>query len=240
MFKNWDQLTRAGRRVTDFAEVEAEVAAAVARVETAAVGAVLKSLDRASERVRFEGKSWVSLGESEKTFYTQAGPTTITRRLYREVGVHNGPTIDPVALRAGVVGDGWLPGTAKAMAHLLQQGTPREAATTAQRVGRLPYSRSSFERTGHRVASLYLERRLEIEDELAELVVVPDDAKSVSVGLVRGSSSCCSAWVAMRSSQTTRIDAQPVVGVRADAGTCETRIYNPRRRRLAMRFWCVC
>ena len=180
-----EKLTRAGRRVTDFAEVEAEVAAAVARVETAAVGAVLKSLDRASERVRFEGKSWVSLGESEKTFYTQAGPTTITRRLYREVGVHNGPTIDPVALRAGVVGDGWLPGTAKAMAHLLQQGTPREAATTAQRVGRLPYSRSSFERTGHRVASLYLERRLEIEDELAELVVVPDDAKSVSVGLDR-------------------------------------------------------
>ena len=112
--------------------------------------------------------------------YTQAGPTTITRRLYREVGVHNGPTIDPVALRAGVVGDGWLPGTAKAMAHLLQQGTPREAAITAQRVGRLPYSRSSFERTGHRVGDLYLQRRLEIEDELAELLVVPNDAKSVS------------------------------------------------------------
>ena len=51
---------------------------------------------------------------------------------------------DPVSLRAGVVGRGWLPRTARVMAHEVQQGTSRDAATTAAEYGRLPYSRSSF------------------------------------------------------------------------------------------------
>jgi hypothetical protein len=42
----------------------------------------------------------------------------------------NGDTLDPVSVRAGVVVDGWLPHTARAMAHLLAQGTSREAEAT--------------------------------------------------------------------------------------------------------------
>lgn len=179
------KLTDPRRRACDFADVEKQVAGKVAEIECAAVGEVLRSLDLGCERVAYDGKLWTTLGLSEKTYFTQAGPTTILRSLYREVGVHNGPTIDVVALRAGVVGDGWLPGTAQAMAHLLQQGTPREAETTSRRVSRLPYSRSSFERVGHAVGELYVERRLEIEDELAEDLKVPREAKSVSVALDR-------------------------------------------------------
>ena len=57
--------------------------------------------------------------------------------------------VDAVSLRAGVVGDGWLPQTARAMSHAVQQGTSREAQATAQEFGRLPYSRASFERVAH-------------------------------------------------------------------------------------------
>lgn len=180
-----ERLTHPRRRVTDFAETEAEVASKVAAIECAAMGEVLRSLDLASDRVRYDGKLWTSLGLVEKTYFTQAGPTTISRTLYREAGVHNGPTIDVVALRAGTVGDGWLPGAAKAMAHLLQQGTAREAETTSLRMARLPYSRSSFERVGHLVGELYVGRRLEIEEELVESLVVPREAESVSIALDR-------------------------------------------------------
>ena len=40
--------------------------------------------------------------------------------------------VDAVSLRAGVVGDGWLPRTARAMSYAVQQGTSREAQATAQ------------------------------------------------------------------------------------------------------------
>jgi hypothetical protein len=68
----------------------------------------------------------------------------VERPLYREV--RNGPTFDVVAMKFGMVADGWLPGAAAQMSLLLAEGTSREAEATAQALGRLPYSRSSFER----------------------------------------------------------------------------------------------
>lgn len=106
------------------------------------------------------------------------------RSLYREDGRRNAETVDAVSLRAGVVGDGWLPGTAKAMAFLLQ-GTSREAEMTGQQVGRLPYSRSSFERVGHEVGALYEVEHAPIEDALIEEHRVPAEARSISTGLDR-------------------------------------------------------
>jgi len=41
------------------------------------------------------------------------------------------------------------------MAHLLAQGTSREAHATSEELPRLPYSRSSFERGGHEVGKEY-------------------------------------------------------------------------------------
>jgi hypothetical protein len=180
-----EKLSHPARRGRDFAGVEAQVGAAVARVECAALGEVLRGLDTTTDEVMFEGARWKSLGLAEKTYFGAAGPILIERKLFRRVGEHNGPTLDVVAARAGVVGDGWLPGAAGAMAHLLQQGTAREAETTGRRIGRLQYSRSSFERVGHDVGELYVERRLEIEEELVEDLVVPADAQSVSVALDR-------------------------------------------------------
>lgn len=180
-----EKLSHPASRKREFARVEAQVAESAARVECAAVGEVLRSLDAATERVACDGATWRSLGTDDKTYFTAAGPVTISRKLFRKEGEHNGPTLDVVGTRAGVVGDGWLPGAATAMAHLLQQGTAREAETTANRLGRLPYSRSSFERVGHAVGELYVQQRLDIEGELVEELVVPDEACSASIALDR-------------------------------------------------------
>jgi hypothetical protein len=64
------------------------------------------------------------------------------------------------------VADGWLPHTARAMAHLLAQGTSREAEATGGKRARLPYSRSSFECVGHEVGTLYRRAQPRIEEAL--------------------------------------------------------------------------
>lgn len=175
---------RPSRRGADVLQLEGVIAEALARVEAAAVGDLLAGLDVDADEVEFEGKTWCSLGVVPTTYLTQSGPTTVDRRLFRERGVHNGPTLDVVGVRAGLVGD-WTPRAAKAMAYLLQQGTGRDAEKTAQELGRMPYSRSSFERVGHEVGRLYLARRTEIDGELAERMVIPDGTKSVSVAVDR-------------------------------------------------------
>jgi hypothetical protein len=52
-------------------------------------------------------------------------------------------------------------------------------------MGRLPYSRASFERVPHELGSLYLEHRADIEDALTAELDIPKEAASISVSLDR-------------------------------------------------------
>ena len=67
-----EKLSHPGRRERDFAGVEAQLGAATARVECAAVGEVLRSLDAGTDWVMFEGAKWKSLGLGDKTYYAAA------------------------------------------------------------------------------------------------------------------------------------------------------------------------
>ncbi len=96
-----------------------------------------------------------------------------------------GRVVDPVSVRAGVVGRGWLPRTARAMAHSVQQGTSREAEASAGETGRMPYGRSSFERVAHLVGALAVADHQDIEDALIDAYEVPEEARSISVSLDR-------------------------------------------------------
>jgi hypothetical protein len=172
-------------RAVDYAPLERDVGALCAGIEGHAHGALLQALDIDVDRVWIDGKEWVKVERCPGTYYTKAGPTSATRSLYRQVGVRNGKTIDPISLRAGVIGDGWLPDTAQVMAFLHQQSTSREAAASAAKLGRAAYSRSSFETVAHLVGAAYEPRRKDIEDALISRYSPPREAKSVSVSLDR-------------------------------------------------------
>jgi len=176
--------TRGGRAV-DYAAIERAVAAGAAAIERASHQAVLQGLDVDQPRVRIEGQVYRRVGRYEAEYYTLAGPVRVTRTLYREQGERTAKTVNAVSLRCGAVADEWLPATAQAMAHQLQQGTAREAEATAQMLGRLPYARASFERIGHEVGRQYTVMRPDLEDDLLEGYTVPADAASVSVALDR-------------------------------------------------------
>lgn len=172
-------------RAIAYAKAELDLAAATAATERAAHGIILRSLDVDAPRVVIEGARYSRVGRYAQTYYTMAGPIELERSLYRRDGDRNGAVVDPVSLRAGVVADGWLPQTARAMAHHVQRGTAREAEATAAEIGRLPYSRSSFDRVAHAVGELYVQRDDSIEAALIEAYEPPPEARSISVGLDR-------------------------------------------------------
>jgi hypothetical protein len=172
-------------RMPSYGDVEKSVADRAAEIERESHRAMLQALDIDEQAVVIEGARYRRVLREDSTYHCMAGDIVVTRSLYRECGTRGGKTVDPVSLRAGVVGDGWLPLTAQAMAYQLQRGTSRDAEESARQVRRLPYSRSSFERVGHLVGERYATSHAEIEDTLIRAFEVSSEAASVSVSVDR-------------------------------------------------------
>ena len=172
-------------RTPNYREVEERVAERTAEIERSSHQAMLQALDIDAPRVVIGDKLYRQVLREDSTYHCMAGDIVVTRSLYRECGTRGGKTVDAVSLRAGVLGDGWLPLTAQAMAYQLQRGTSRDAEESARQVRRLPYSRSSFERVGHLLGERYATSHAEIEDTLIRAFEVPTEASSVSVSVDR-------------------------------------------------------
>jgi hypothetical protein len=180
-----DELAQAGNGAAiDYGALEQRVADALGEVERGLHAQVLARLDIDVPAIRVWGDEYRRIGRFESDYHTLAGTVRVMRTVYRKAG-RNGDTLDPVSVRAGVVADGWLPHTARAMAHLLAQGTSREAEATGRELARLPYSRSSFERVGHEVGTLYRRAQARIEEVLIQEYAVPAEARSVSISIDR-------------------------------------------------------
>src|SRR6266478_4430649 len=177
-----------GGKAVDYAEIEQAMAESAGRTELAGHRAILQSLDIDVAAV-IGGVRYTRVGRCEAPYHTMVGSVSIERSLYRQSGERGGQpggrVVDAVSLRAGVVGDGWLPQTARAMSFAVQQGTSREAEKTAQKFRRLPYSRASFERVTHVVGALAVADQQDIEDALIDALEVPVEAYAVSVSLDR-------------------------------------------------------
>ena len=134
------KLEEQAKAAKEFAPLDIEGTQGVLRETTNSVGKDLQrrwlqSLDTDEAAVVISGKRCVKVGRYETTFRTLEGPVKVTRSLYRERGVRNGPTMDAGSARLGAVADGWTPEAAKAMAFLHTNRHHRE---------RLRRSRSSF------------------------------------------------------------------------------------------------
>jgi hypothetical protein len=180
-----NRVARADGRAVDYGALEKMVSDQGRKLERGAHRAMLQALDVDEAHVKVGGKQHTRVGRFEARYYTDAGAVTVERSLYREVGVRNGKTVDAVSLRAGVVGDGWLPRTAKVMAFLVGQTTTRDAARTAKELGRAEYSRSAFEDVAHLMGSHYVPQSRDIEEQLIAAYEVPKEARSVSASVDR-------------------------------------------------------
>jgi hypothetical protein len=178
-----------GGKAVDYGEIEAAMAESAARTESASHRAILQSLDIDAPAVIIGGVRYTRVGRCEAPYHTMVGSVSVERSLYRQSGERGGQpggrVVDAVSLRAGVVGDGWLPRTARVMAHEVQKGPSREAKASANEFARLPYSRASFERVAHMVGALAVADHQDIEDALIDAVEVPEEAHAISVSLDR-------------------------------------------------------
>ena len=169
----------------NYAAIEQEIAAAFRKLECATHAQLLSALNIDAERLVIGGVLHRRVMNSEGDYHCQAGSLKVERTLYRPLHDEFAKTVDPVTLRSGCVGDGWLPTTATAMAFSLQQNPSRDAAELAKQMGRLPYSRSSFEDVAHLVAKQLTEHQETVYEKLIEEYIVPKEATSVSVSLDR-------------------------------------------------------
>lgn len=178
-----------GGKAVDYGVVERALAESAGRTELAAHQAILKSLDVDVPAVIIGGKRYTRVGRCEASYHTMVGSVSVERSLYRQSGARGGEpegkVVDPITVRAGVVAEGWLPATARAMAHAVQQGTSREAKAISEEMGRLPYSRASFERVAHVVGALAVADHQDIEDALIDAYEIPEEGRSISVSLDR-------------------------------------------------------
>jgi hypothetical protein len=176
---------RARGREAEYESFEGRLVEKLAAVERGSHQATLSALDVDAPQIMINGEAHVRVLRDQTTYMSQAGGVPVMHSLYRRVGERNSPTVDPVALRAGTIDGVWLPGAARDIALLLSQGTSREAEATARELGRLPYSRSSFERVGHAVGEAYVSQHQHVEQLLIEAYPVPRETHSVSAALDR-------------------------------------------------------
>jgi len=169
----------------DYAAFQREMVEKLGVVERRADEAALAALDVDVQQVLIGRVLHTRVVRSTTSFMGLAGPAQVTRSLYRPVGRRNGPVVDPVALRAGAILGEWLPATAREMAFEVQQRTSREAEASGKRLGRLPYSHTSFERVAHAVGEMYVGQHEAIEQALIEAFAVPKEAHNISVSLDR-------------------------------------------------------
>ena len=169
----------------DWEKISRAVEVATSEIEREATRRLLQECDVDADAIRINGKRHSRVGRYEAPYFTKAGEVRVVRSLYREDGKRNAKTVDTVTLKVGAIDDGWLPEAVRAMAFLVQQTTSREAEAAAKKLGRLPYSRSSFERVTHQLGTLHSIERSRVEDVLMENYEVPAGAVSVSAQLDR-------------------------------------------------------
>ncbi len=123
-----------------FRDVEVAVHEHAAAIDRAALAASLKAYEPEAEAVEVDGRSFKRMSKpSCGTYFSLPGKVSVERFLYREVGVHNGPTVVPLELITGIAHGRWMPEAFHAVGHLHQALPSREIKDTADRLHVLPY-----------------------------------------------------------------------------------------------------
>lgn len=146
----------------------------------------LRSAVTVAAEVEVEGTRYVRLNQaSSAPYYGRWGSHEIEEALYRELGAHNGPTIKPLELKAGMVARHMTPDLARVMGELFADRSSREVERTMRATGMVPPARAFIEKRMKQVAGEIADQCETLEEAARAAVPVPKKVASVSCGLDR-------------------------------------------------------
>ena len=156
-------------------------------VERAGMSDLLEAADVDAERIWIGDDEYYRVDSlsGEKSYLGSAGEVPANRTVYRKAGEHNAPLVCPLELRWGMVDGKWTPRCARSIGYLGQQMPYSQAAETAEKLGELPYSASSFERMTTRLGGMCDDQSTAIDKAVLEDLTVPDEAASIVVSVDR-------------------------------------------------------
>lgn len=138
-----------------------------------------------ADEVDVDGKKFRRLEQaSSATYFGRFGAHHVEEALYREVGVHNGPTIKPIELRVGIV-EKMTPDMARIVGRLTADHNSRALDRTLVAVGYVPPSRAFLQDHVTRIGIEVADAAAELEQASRDSEAPPRGVASVSCGLDR-------------------------------------------------------
>jgi len=138
------------------------------------------------DEVLVEGVPYKRHLNGTEIYHSLSGPLAVPRDTYRQKGVHNGPTVVPMELYAGIV-EGATPALGYNVAHGYAQHDMRQHGEALSTAHRVPPPRATLERLAKRIAAAATEQAPRLESKLRRAEKVPDGAHAISLGLDRTS-----------------------------------------------------
>jgi hypothetical protein len=138
-----------------------------------------------TEEVEVEGRRYRRLEQaSSATYYSRWGNHEIEEPLYREVGVHNGPTIKPIELRVGII-EHMTPDMARVVGELTADRSSRGVERTLRATGLVPPSRAFLAKRTTEIGVAIADQVGGLEQTARDAELVPAEVASASTGLDR-------------------------------------------------------
>jgi len=139
---------------------------------------------RFGEEVRVDGQLYRRHAAGTRRYHTLCGPVEVRRSSYRQVGVHNGPTVVPLELRAGLR-ENATPALAFSVLQGFAERPLRHYQAEMAAAHRDVPSRSTLERMGKRIGEAIQAIVTEVEPMIRSTEPVVCAGRSISIGFDR-------------------------------------------------------
>jgi hypothetical protein len=140
--------------------------------------------DAFGDEVLVDGQRYRRHDDGTLSYHTLVGAVDVRRASYRQVGVHNGPTVVPLELRAGLV-ENATPALAFSVTQGFAERPLRHYEVEMQAAHRAVPSRSTLERIGKRIGRAIQAVVTVVEPQIRATEPVVANVHSISIGVDR-------------------------------------------------------
>ena len=141
---------------------------------------------RFEDEVRVDGRRYRRHASGLRRYHSLCGPVVVRRDSYRLVGMHDGPTVIPLEIEAGIH-ENATPALASSVLQGFATMPLRQYEDEMREAHRVVPARSTLERIGKQLGAAIRDQAPTLEAIVREAEILPPGARSISVGIDRTS-----------------------------------------------------